>query len=84
MSLFFRNPLIVEFFLFYLFNIAQTVALIFWINIYMENKFHRHDWKNWFYAWLGTLVALLMVSFFIYHDILPIYNDIKQEQKSQY
>ena len=79
------SPLVIELFLFFLFNIAQTIALIFLIILYMEHKFHSHTWENWLYAWLGTLVALLMVSFFMYHDVVPIYNDICNKQnKSQY
>ena len=70
------SPIIIELFLFFLFNIAQTVALIFCINLYIENNLHLHSWNTWFYAWLGTIVALFMVSFFMYHDILPIYNNI--------
>jgi hypothetical protein len=62
--------LIVEVLVFMFLNVVQTIALVSWITLYMQNELHLRTWKNWFYTWLGTLVAMFLLVFFVYYELL--------------
>ena len=62
--------LIVEVLVFMFLNVVQTIALVSWITLYMQNELHLRTWKNWFYMWLGTLEAVFLLIFFVYYKLL--------------
>ena len=64
------GALIFELVVFLFLNVVQTVALGLWVTLYMKDELHLTTWKNWFYAWIGTLVAIFLLSFFVYYEIL--------------
>ena len=64
------GALIFELLIFLFLNVVQTIALVLWVTLYMKDELHLSTWKNWFYAWLGTLAAIFLLSFFVYYEIL--------------